>query len=584
MPLVLLTLVPALAQEATPAAVTCTAGSSGIGDPYFPLLGNSGYNALHYDLALDLDVAGNAITAGLATIEAVALVDLCAFNLDLNGLEIEGIAVDGTPAQFTRRGSELTVMPAAPLGAGSPFTVDVRYHGVPLGQEAPTVGGLMLELLGGILGLGGQKPGAEEGEAYGRGWWYGRDELFVAGEPAGSLTWFPANGHPSDKATYTMRLTVPRPYTVVANGLLRETIESQTATTTVWDSVDPVATYLVTFHAGRLTVEEREGPRGLPLRFSFAPEVPAAQRVMFDRLPEMIDYFESVFGPYPFASAGGTVVGAPILFALETQTMPTFGQVPTFGDEPLPPEILRSLESTVAHELAHQWFGDTVSLLRWQDIWLNEGFASYAQILWTEHTGGVVARNHQIARLYATYAARTPFQDPARLATLNARDVLEGYQNFRRRFLGLGVSASFERDYLAGLGVTTTAELEALTAEQGLAQLAALGVSAEEFPGKPVLVGDPGATDLFSSTVYDRGALTLHALRLRIGDEAFFAVLHTWTERYHDGNAATADFIALAEEISGQELDAFFDAWLYEIALPSLTPPAVPQTEATPVS
>jgi aminopeptidase N len=132
--------------------------------------------------------------------------------------------------------------------------------------------------------------------------------------------------------------------------------------------------------------------------------------------------------------------------------------------------------------------------------------------------------------------------------------------------------------------VNAAVELEHVSGEAGLAQLAALGVDAEEFPGKVVLVGDPGPDDLFSPTVYDRGALTLHALRLRIGDEAFFATLRAWTERYHDGNAMTSDFIALAEEKSGQDLDAFFAAWLYEIALPNLTPGRDAGAEAAPVA
>ena len=571
--LLALTAAPALAQEATLAPVGCAAGSSGIGDPYFPLLGNSGYDVQHYTLDLDLDVAGGAIVAGRAVIEAVALLELCAFNLDFRGLEIDTLIVDGQPADFTRQGGELTVTPTRPLAAGTPFTAEIAYHGIPLGQEAPTVGDLILVLLGGLAGLGGleQKPGPEEADAYGAGWWQGREEIFIAGEPAGAEIWYPVNAHPADKAIYTLRLTVPKPYVVVANGTLTETIERDGATTTVWESRDPMASYLVTFHAGRLAVEERAGPDGIPIRVAFAPAVPPGQRVMFDRLPEMIAYFGSVFGPYPFASSGGTVVGAPILFALETQTLPIYGQIPLLGDEPMPPEILTNVESTVAHELAHQWFGDAVSVLRWQDIWLNEGFASYAQVLWIEHTEGAVARNHYVARLYAAHAALAPFQDPARLAILDAADVLAGYQAYSRRFLGSGVSESFARSYREGLGVADAAALEGIAAEQGLAQLAALGVPQELFPGTVVLTGDPGPSGLFAaSAVYERGALTLHALRLTVGDEAFFTILREWTRRYHNGNATTEDFIRLCEEISGQVLDAFFAAWLYEPGLPEL--------------
>jgi aminopeptidase N len=586
--LVSMSVTPAVAQVATPAPAGCTAGSSGIGDPYYPLLGNSGYDVQHYTLDLDLDVAGGSISDGVATIEAVALLDLCAFNLDFLGLEIDAIAVDGQSASFTRHSGELTITPASPLTAGSRFTTEIAYHGTPIGQDAPTVVSLLGDIFGAILGVGGaeQKPDPEEGEQYGSGWWRGREEIFIAGEPAGAESWFPVNGHPADKATYTLRLTVPEPYSVVSNGILTETIATETGTTTVWESRNPMASYLVTLHAGRLTTEVREGPRGLPIRTAFAASVSQAQRAMFDRLPEMIVYFESVFGPYPFASAGGTIVGAPIGFALETQTLPIFGEIPLVGSSPLTAEELSGLETIVAHELAHQWFGDAVSLLRWQDIWLNEGFATYAQILWIEHTEGVVARNHHVAYVYAFHATLNPFQDPAQLATLNARDVIDGYRAFSRRFLGATVSDQFLRDYQAGLGAATEADLENITGEEGLAQLAALGVTSDFFPGVAARTGDPGPTALFSpSIVYERGALTLHALRLTLGDEAFFTILRTWTARFHNGNATTEDFIALAEEISGEQLDDFFAFWLFAPALPTLPSPHDAATaQATPVA
>jgi aminopeptidase N len=580
--------VPSLAQEATPLPPSCTAGSSGIGDPYFPLMGNSGYDVLHYDIALDLDVANGEIDLGRATIDAVAMVDLCAFNLDFVGLEIDGITVNDAPAAFSRLGGELTVIPASPLPAGAPFTAEVAYHGAPQGQDAPTAGTLAAMILGGILGIGNaeQKPAPGEGEQYGSGWWHGRDTIFIAGEPAGAESWYPSNGHPADKATYTLRLAVPEPFSVVANGTLLETIPTATGTTTVWESRDPMATYLVTFHAGRLDIEERVGPHGLPIRLAFADAIRPGQRVMFDKLPRMIAHFETLFGPYPFESAGGTVVGAPILFALETQTLPTFGEIPLLGNSALTGEELEGVEAIVAHELAHQWYGNTVSLLRWQDIWLNEGFATYAQILWLEHEQGVVARNHEMAKLYAFHAALSPFQDPQHLATLTAADVIDGYRAFSQRFFGSQVDDDFVDHYLAGLGAESAADLESIPAREGMAQLAAQGVPEDFFPGEALRTGDPGPANLFSpSAVYERGALTLHALRLRVGDEAFFAILRAWPERFHNGNAATPDFIALAEEISGEELSPFFNAWLYQPALPSLTgEPEAGRAAATPVA
>lgn len=577
---------PAMAQPATPEPPGCTAGSSGIGDPYFPLMGNSGYDVLHYDLDLVLDVSGGAIDAGRATIEAVALVELCAFNLDFRGLEIDDIIVSGAPATFVRREAELTVEPGTTLAAGSRFTTEVAYHGAPLGQDAPTIGSLVAMFVGGILGIGGeQKPDAPAGEQYGSGWWKGREAIFVAGEPAGSESWFPANAHPADKATYTLRLTVPKPYSAVANGVLTETADTGETTTTVWESRDPMASYLVTFHAGRLDVEEHVGPGGLPIRLAFAESVGSGQRAMFDKLPEMIEYFETVFGPYPFESAGGTIVGSPILFALETQTLPTFGELPFSGSRPLAGDELKGMEALVVHELAHQWFGNAVSVLRWQDIWLNEGFATYSQILWIEHTEGVVARNRHIAQLYASHAAVNRFQDPAQLSTLDAAAVIDGYRAFSQRFLGSRIDERFIQRYREGLGAETAADLEEISATEGLAQLATLGVPAQLFPGDVPRTGDPGPGNLFSATVvYERGALTLHALRLQVGDAAFFQILREWPERFHDGNATTEDFIALAEEISGEDLREFFEAWLYEAALPSLTPPKEDGMMATPVA
>src|SRR5215213_4155684 len=173
------TMTPAhtLGQDATPVpeSAGCTAGSSGIGDPYFPLLGNSGYDVQHYTLDLDLDVASGSISAGRAAIEAVALVNLCTFNLDFRGLEIDSITVDGQPASFARHDAELTITPVAPLTAAARFTTEIAYHGTPLGQDAPTVGGLILTIVGALFGGGGeQKPVPEEGEQYGSGWGKGR--------------------------------------------------------------------------------------------------------------------------------------------------------------------------------------------------------------------------------------------------------------------------------------------------------------------------------------------------------------------------------------------------------------------------
>ena len=224
---------PSLAQPAapvapaTPAPETCAAGSSGIGDDYFPTMGNGGYDVRHYGLDLDLDVVGGAVAAGRATIEATALFDLCTFNLDFWGLTIDAVAVDGRPAAHARDGDELTITPAAPIRGGAPFVVEVAYHGTPSGERVSPSGRASVA----DAGHGGRPS---EGQQFGGGWFAAPEEIFVAGEPGGAATWYPVNEHPADKASYTFRLSVPDPYAVVANGVLAETIDEGVVTTSVW--------------------------------------------------------------------------------------------------------------------------------------------------------------------------------------------------------------------------------------------------------------------------------------------------------------------------------------------------------------
>lgn len=446
---------PAVGQGSTPAA---TAGAAGIGDPYFPTLGNGGYDVVHYDLALAIDVERGAINEGLATIAATAERGLTSFNLDFRGPPISRVTVNDEEADYVRRGGELVVSPAAVIAAGETFSVAVAYRGTPRPTDDP----------------------------YSAGWWPLGTSVFVAGEPAGAEVWYPVNGHPADKASYRFELTVPKPYEVVANGTLAEIRARGEARTFVWDAPDPMASYLVTLHAAELDFVDSTGPGGLPILHAFPPWLPAAERREFERVPALIAFFEERFGPYPFASFGGTVVPEVTLnAALETQTMVIYDR--------------RAVsEATIAHEIAHQWFGNSVGLERWQDIWLNEGFARYAEYLWLEETEGRAASEQALRRLYP-------------------------------------------------------------------------GQAIAVVPGRaPLLIGDPGPDRLFAGQIYSRGALTLHALRLKVGDDTFFAILQSWAARYRHATATTDDFVAVAEEVSGAPLAPFFEAWLYGAGYPPL--------------
>lgn len=446
-------------------AQTATEGSDTMGDPYFPDLGNGGYDVTHYNLQLTWDDVSNEIAATV-TIEATSTQDLTTFNLDFQGFTISQLQVNGANASYMRSGRELKITPPDSLSIGSAFTVTVTYDGVP-GEGVP-----------------------DYYADFALGWSRYDKGVFVASEPNGASYWFPSNDHPLDKATYSFEITVPDNYVVAANGLLEKVEENADTATYYWVSSYPMASYLATVNIADYTVQTMDGPHGLPIRNYFPTYLAETLTPVFSRVPDMIAYFEEIFGPYPFEAYGGVVADTNLSFALETQTLSLFGRQVVVG--------AGGADTTISHELAHQWFGNSISVANWQDIWLNEGFATYASYLWWEHVSG---------------------------------------------------SAIFD-DIL----IDSYKEL----------------VDPSNFAGRYVPPGNPLPTQLFNGGVYQRGAWTLHALRLRVGDEAFFNILRAYYERYQYANATTADFIYIAELVSGQELSELFDAWLYDERVPDV--------------
>ena len=443
-------------------------------------LGNGGYDAGHYTIQLTVDPAARTIT-GSTRMDATALQALSAFNLDLVGLDVSRVLVDSLPAQFTRSGRELTITPLAPIPAGAPFHVQIDYGGSPRPIRDPS--------LGATIGLNFTGDGA-----------------YVASEPDGAATWYPVNDHPSDKATYTFVLTVPEGLTAAANGLL---LDSQTAdglTTFTWQMNQPMASYLALMAVGDYQIEQADPAGDVPLRNVFPTQYAESAAHVFADQDEMLAFFATVFGDYPFDAYGALVIPQALGFALETQSLSLFGL----------PMVIQGLagggrsEEVIAHELAHSWFGDALSPADWGDIWLNEGFATYASWLWFEHTRGPQALEQIVRENYAQFSGEALAD-----AGYSAADV----RAIRQRF------------------------------------------------GAP---GNPPADDLFNMAVYFRGALLLHSLRLAVGDDVFFEILRTYFERHVYASVTTADFIAVAEEVSGRNLNAFFDAWLYDPEIPPI--------------
>lgn len=459
---------PAVAPGSPPAETPTlpgepSAGGAGLGDSLYPDLGNAGYDVEHYTLELDVRDVDTSELAGVATIRAVASDDLASFNLDLSGLDVSAVDVDGAAAEFRRDGRELTVTPAVPLRAGAGFTVSIEYGGVPSAVQSRAI----------PVRVGWVNPGG--GMSY------------VISEPEGAATFYPVNDHPLDKATYTFRVRVPKPFGVAANGVLTEAVDEGERTTYVWEAASPMASYLVTINIAEFELEEEAAPTGLPLRNYYASGLPPETRTAFDRQGEMLDFFDDLFGPYPFEVYGAVVMNTPLGTALETQTLSIFGSDVVDIDD------ISNTENTVAHELAHQWFGNAVSLADWSDIWLNEGFARYAEGLWVERNGGPEALTQWVSAQHAFLAQRA---------------------------------------------------------------------------GELTPPAEPPGDNLFNASVYIWGALALHALRLELGDATFFDVLRAYAARFEHGNARTADFIDVAEEVSGRALGDFFATWVYGDELP----------------
>ena len=445
---------------------------SAAADPYFPNNGDVHYRVHRYELNLDYRPGPNRL-AGSARILAIAgPAQLREFALDLAEFKIGRVVVDGKAAHYTHRAGRLRVRPARPPAAGAAFTVEVHWSGNPKPVRSPW---------GGI------------------GWEELTDGALVASQPVGAPSWYPCNDRPSDKASYLVSVTTPSAYSVVLGGRLLTRTTKSSSTTWVYEQAAPTASYLVGLSIGAhrevLLVDGKPG--AVPQRAWVPTRLLPEFEHDFGRQPEMMRLFEELFGPYPFGEYAVVVADEELDVPVEAQGLATFGTNHLDG--------VRGSERLVAHELAHQWFGNSVTVADWRHIWLNEGFAKYAEWLWSERSGGPSAQR----RAAAAYAKVAVLPQDLRLA-------------------------------------------------------------------------DPGRRLMFDDRVYERGGLAVHALRLAVGDDAFFRLVRGWTSLRRHGSATTAEFTAHAARYTAQPLDALFAAWLYEPALPPLPTGVWPRHPASP--
>lgn len=319
-------------------------------DPYTPRHGDPSYDVTLYDLDLTYKVEGNHLS-GRAVLDCVAREDLDHLHLDLHGLRVTKVSVDGTPVKHSHTRGSLRLRLGATYAEGEPFVVAVQYAGRP--------GPVHLRHLGDA------------------GWEELTDGVIVAGQPHGAPTWYPVNDRPSSKAAYRIAVTAPSGYHVVSNGTLLTTTRHSGAATWVYDQPEPMAPYLATLHVGRY--KSRDLDAVVPLR----AVVPPARVRDYDRAfalqPVMLETFVRLFGEYPFAAYTVVVTDDELEIPLESQSLSSFGANHLVTDW--------DAERLIAHELSHQWFGNSLTLGSWSDIWLHEGFACYAEWLWSEESG-----------------------------------------------------------------------------------------------------------------------------------------------------------------------------------------------------
>src|ERR1700712_3244733 len=403
-------------------------------EPFFPRSGNRGYDVKHYDVSLGYQPRSGQLTAR-DVVEARATSGLRKFSLDLGGLKVTSVSVDGEAAKFSRGKGKVKIVPATPIAKGERFTVELRYQGLPRKVTDP--------------------DGSTEG------WYRTSDGAVAVGEPVGTAAWLACNNAPPDKASFDIQITVPAGLKAVSNGKLvgRERVDRRVRFS--WSEPAPMASYLALVDLGQGNLVHGQVGK-LPTWTLIDPRLASKSRAAIDSLPEIIRWESHLYGPYPFAAAGSVVDVADLQYALETQSRPIYAFAPD--------------RTTVVHETAHQWFGDSVSLERWPNIWLNEGFATWTQWYFSERHGGRSAQQ-VFAELYRKPASKTGFWNPPS--------------------------------------------------------------------------GHPGqAKNLFAVSTYVRGAMTLQALRDKIGTQDLIKILRTWAtdRRYVHGDIE--EFVTLAEKVS----------------------------------
>jgi aminopeptidase N len=335
-------------------------GGDSIGDRYIPSIGNTGYDVQAYLIDMIFSSHIDAITATVTLSSLVTLADLGRLSLDFIGYNVDGVQVDGQYVHFYRSPDKLYVDLPQSYAKGKTLVMKVSYHGQILSQGSQYINGFPL----GLRTIPSDKLD------------------YAVAEPNGAHAWFPCNDHPRDKAVYTFNLTVPAGFTAIANGTLLNVSSSSSQQTFHWREKFPMAPYLATVMVGNYQRVDASTVDNVIIRHYTFEGDPDYSNLLADTR-DMMEYFSQLIASYPFDEFGFAfihTVDDQKRFAEETQTMV---MVDTHYMES------QQAVGVLAHELAHQWFGDAVSLASWNEVWLKEGMATYLTALWLDHQGYV---------------------------------------------------------------------------------------------------------------------------------------------------------------------------------------------------
>lgn len=541
-------------------------GSSSLSDPLYPWMGNGGYDAQHYTIDLSVP-ADHKTIKGTSVMEAVATEDLSSFNLDLGAPTVKMVLVNGVKASFKHEDPELTITPSSPIAKGSSFRVQVVYMGTPGSEVEPNI--------------------------IGDAWMITPTGVAFLSQPTSLKDIAAINDAAADKATFSFRLRAPQNEQAIANGIFLKRQDNKDGTATSYYRIsEPTTSYMPTIAFGQYKRVDGGTVDGVQIRHYLSPNTDPNYLPVLAKTGDMIRFFSQRLGAYPFREYGIITHDVKAGFALENQTLSSFPGIFDGLEGATPAEITDTLEEVYAHELAHQWFGALVSYQDHSQTFIHEGFAQFLGQFWLEHSTGTKladkVRDTYPFMVYAKDGGYFEFNKDQLMGVLKKDFKIDPSLKLNASQVGQALDLMFSgtlpaalragilekagngfnivqlADEIAQLPFTNLTVTRRINREvRRLFDPSLKSIKATPAPGK-IMAGD----DPFNGNVYDRGAATLYALYLKVGDKTFFQILRDYLERHRFALATNEDFLKVVGEISGADARALVERWLFDDVVP----------------